>query len=341
MSTGVLSRYVGIRSEQGDINGNEKEAKFNFPTDIAFDANNNMYVVDAGNTIIRKVVDDGTNRIVTDYAGSGNYGDEDGPALSANIAGLQYLVIDSQGNLFFNTYDRIRKVSADGTTVSTIAGNYGGYSDGFARNARFSNPGGLAIDADTDGVAGTTNQSIYVADSGNSRVRKISDINGAVKVTTVSGTGEYDFGDGTADVATYRRPSALAFTGGVLYVVDRDDNRIRKVQLTPKVTIPSGQLTATYNITSINDVVYETDETIQFTSSSITGGTYSGGNVEFVLKSDELTPKIELGAESLVLDEAGGTLTLEVFLTDAAGASSAWENTELPSESSGSYQFMG
>ena len=52
------------------------------------------------------------------------------------------------------------------------------------------------------------------------------------------------------------------------------------------------------------------DETIKFTSSTVTGGTYSGGEVSLLLKSDELTPKIQLNAESLVLDEAAGTITL-------------------------------
>ena len=341
MSTGVLSRYVGITDEQGDTNGNQSEAKFNRPQDIAFDSSNNMYVLDRDNTKIRKVVDDGTNRIVTDYAGNGNWGNEDGPALEATISGLKSIVVDSSGNVFFTADDRIRKVSADGATVSTIAGEWGGYSDGYGQNARFSGPEGLAIDTDTDGVDGTTNQSIYVADVWNSRIRKISDINGQVKVTTISGTGDYDFINGTSEEATYRSPRYVAHGGGALFVVDSDDNRIRKVQLTPKMTIPVGQNSVTYNITSINDVVYETDEIIRITSSSVSGGTYSGGDIDLTLKSDELTPKIVLASDGLVLNEADGTVTLEVSLTDAAGASSNWTSTELPSDASSDYEFMG
>ena len=99
MSTGVLSRYVGKRHENGDDNGNETEAKFNGPVDIAFDSDNQMYVLDHDNTKIRKVVDNGTNRIVTDYAGNGNWGDRDGDALSAELGGLQSIVIDSNDNI--------------------------------------------------------------------------------------------------------------------------------------------------------------------------------------------------------------------------------------------------
>ena len=332
MSTGELSRYIGKTEDQGDDNGNQTEARFNGPQDIAFDSNNNMYVLDRDNTKIRKVIDDGTNRIVSDYAGNGNYGETDGDALSAELGGINSMVIDSSDNLFFTAYDRIRKVSSDGVTVSTVAGEWGGNNDGFGKNAAFSNPKGLAIDG---------NNNIFVADANNRVIRMISDINNSAKVTTISGTGEYDYQDGTSEQASYRSPSYVAYKNGILFVVDSDDNRIRQVQLIPKMTIAAGQTSATYNIRSLNDVVFENDESIKFTSSSITGGTYSEGEKVILLKSDELIPKIELGSESLVLNEADGTLELEVFLTDASGASSNWENTELPSEASEDFEFMG
>ena len=208
MSSGVLSRYVGLTDDQGDNNGNDTEAKFNRPQDIAFDSSNNMYVLDRDNTKIRKVVNNGTNRIVTDYAGNGNYGQDDGPALEATIEGLKSMVIDSAGNIFFTANDRIRKVSADGSTVSTVAGQWGGYSDGFGTNARFSDPRGLAIDG---------NDNIYVADANNSMIRKISDINNNVKVTTISGTGDYDYLDGTQDEAAYRSPRYVAYGNNALF----------------------------------------------------------------------------------------------------------------------------
>ena len=269
---------------------------------------------------------------MSDYAGNGNWGTSDGPALEAELSDLKNIVIDSNDNIFFSGSDRIRKVSANGDTVSTIAGEWGGYSDGYGSNARFSAPQGLAIDAQDN---------LYVADANNSIIRKISDINGQVRVTTISGTGEYDYVDGTSELASYRRPRYVAYGGGSLFVVDTDDNRIRKVQLTPKMTIPAGQLSVTYNIKSINDAVYETNEVIRLTSSSVTGGSYSGGDIDLTLISDELTPKIVLNSDDLVLDEANGTVTLEVSLVDAAGASSNWGRTELPSDASTDYEFMG
>ena len=336
MSTGVLSRYVGKRHENGDDNGNETEAKFNGPVDIAFDSDNQMYVLDHDNTKIRKVVDNGTNRIVTDYAGNGNWGDRDGDALSAELGGLQSIVIDSNDNIYVTTWNRVRKISADGSTVTTVAGEWHDFSDGYGRNARFRDPHGLAIDE---------NDNIYIADQGNNRIRKMSELGNVSqgpKVETISGIDEYDYQDGTADEAAYRRPMYVAYHAGSLYVVDSDDNRIRKVQLTPKMTIPSGQNSVTYNLEAIDDVVYENDETIKFTSNTIVGGTLGTTDpVTLTLKSDELIPKIELDAENLVLNEADGTLELEVYLTDAGGATSYWKETELPAEAANDYQFMG
>jgi hypothetical protein len=336
MSTGVLSRYVGLRYQEGDDNGNETEAKLNRPTDIGFDSNNIMYVVDHGNTKIRKVEDNGSNRIVTDYAGNGNYGNRDGNALvEAELGNLRNIVVDSNDNLYVTADERIRKISADGSTVSTIAGQWHDFADGYGTNAKFRTPEGLAIDA---------NDNIYVSDRGNHRIRKISELTSAkgVKVETISGTGDYDYQDGTNDQAAYRDPIAVIYGAGALFVVDRDDNRVRKVQITPKMTIPAGQTSVTYNLSSINDIVYETDETIQFTSNSVVGGTLASTDpISLILKSDELIPNVEIDAESLVLNEANGTLELEVFLVDSSGASSNWEKTELPSEASNDYEFMG
>ena len=89
-------------------------------------------------------------------------------------------------------------------------------------------------------------------------------------------------------------------------------------------------------------MVYETDETIQFTSNSVVGGTLASTDpISLTLKSDEAIPNVELDAESLVLNEDNGTVELEVFLVDSSGASSNWEETELPPDASNDYEFMG
>ena len=331
MSSGILSRYIGIRENQGDSDGTLSEAKFSYPTDIAFDSDNNMYVLDSENSKIKKV--DAATRVVTTIAGSGNRGQEDGDALQAEFSSMNGIVIDSANNIYVTNEQRIRKISADLTTVSTIAGDWQDYTDGYGRNASFAQPSGLAIDS---------NDNIYVADLNNSRIRKISDITGQVQVTTVAGSGEYDSTDGISEEASFKAPKNIGFGSGALYVVDSEDNKVRKVQLTPNMTIAPGQLSSTYNIKSINDAVYETDETIRITSSTITGGTLASSDpIDVILSSDELTPKVILSSDGLVLNEADGTVTLTVSLVDAAGASSNWGSTDLPNSASSDYEFMG
>ncbi len=109
------------------------------------------------------------------------------------------IVPDSNDNLYVTADERIRKISADGSNVSTIAGQWHDFADGYGTNAKFRTPEGLAIDA---------NDNIYVSDRGNHRIRKISELTSAkgVKVETISGTGDYDYQDGTNDQAAYRDP---------------------------------------------------------------------------------------------------------------------------------------
>ena len=139
---------------------------------------------------------------------------KDGDALNAELGGLQSIVIDSNNNLYVTSYDRIRKISADGSTVSTKAGEWYDFADGYGTNARFRNPYGLAIDE---------SDNIYVADQGNNRIRKISELGNLAqgpKVETISGIDQYDYQDGTAEEAAYKNPRSVAYNAGSLFVVD-------------------------------------------------------------------------------------------------------------------------
>ncbi len=113
-----------------------------------------------------------------------------------------------------------RVMLIDGNTIAVIAGTVAaGYKDGNAFTAMFKNPTGIAVND-----AGTT---IYVADRGNCRIRKI--VGG--QVSTVAGTGAIGYKDGPAASAKFRGPSALALRGDKLYVADDLDCRVRVVDL--------------------------------------------------------------------------------------------------------------
>ena len=136
-------------------------AEFNNPGGITRDKDGNIYVVDRGNLRIRKIAPSGD---VTTIAGIGKPGRTDGKADQAEFSTeMRDLVINEKGDLFFSDDHRIRELSAGGI-VSTIAGSIPGYEDGDGSDAKFNLPTGLAVDP-----LGT----IYVADLGNNRIRRI------------------------------------------------------------------------------------------------------------------------------------------------------------------------
>ena len=128
---------------------------------VALDQMTNLYAVEGGQ--VWKIAPDGTQTLL---AGSPNVsGFSDGPALLALFGGLQDSVVDASGNIFLSDYTRIRKLSAQGAVTSLAGTDVPGYVNGPGPNARFNNVTGLCQDA---------NGNLYVADSGNNCIRKIS-----------------------------------------------------------------------------------------------------------------------------------------------------------------------
>lgn len=151
-------------STEGFSDADAHHAQFNTPSGIAIDRKGNIIIADTSNNRIRKIAADGK---VTTLAGSGLAGHSDGPPGEAQFDGPIGIAIDRQGNvLVADAYnDRIRKISADGV-VTTVAGQDApGFTDGNASTAAFNTPSGITID---------TLDNIFVADTGNSSVRKIT-----------------------------------------------------------------------------------------------------------------------------------------------------------------------
>jgi sugar lactone lactonase YvrE len=160
---GEVSTLAGGR--EGFADGAGADASFNTPSALAADAEGNLYVADTGNNRVRKVAPDGN---VTTIAGDGAAGFKDGPAAQAEFDAPVGVAVDKEGNVYVaDTYnDRVRVVTKDGS-VKTIAGaGSPGYADGDALTAAlFDTPCALAV-ADAGEV--------YVADTGNGRLRKIT-----------------------------------------------------------------------------------------------------------------------------------------------------------------------
>ena len=227
-SNGLVSTLAGT-NDVGNSNGVGTAASFKNPTGIAFDAlTKNVYVADAGNNLIRKIAPDGT---VSTFAGSGNAGADDGTSTSASFNYPTGIAVDKMGNLYVadNYNNVIRKITPAGV-VSTWAGSGSqGNDDGTGTAANFAGPSGVAVGADGN---------VYVADSFNNLIRKISP---DAVVSTLAGSGKQGSTNGNGITASFNYPTGIAVdAANNVYVADQGNDRIRKINPNGDVTILAG-----------------------------------------------------------------------------------------------------
>jgi len=227
---GTVTTLAGSARVVGSANGVGAAANFSYPNDLVADAAGNVYVAD--NDTIRKITPDG---VVTTLAGSpGTIGYADGFGSSAIFNGLFGLAIDAAGNIYTTESGNniIRKVSPQGM-VTTVAGVVGvaGSADGVAGLATFYSPAGIAVDA-----AGN----LFVADTGNSIIRKIS-VDGVV--STLAGSARVTGSiDGIGAGARFNGPLGIVVDAADnVYVADQVNATIRKISPTGAVSTIAGQ----------------------------------------------------------------------------------------------------
>ena len=228
-SSGTITTIAGTGEFgfNGD-GGPATDARLAAPTGVAVDGAGNLYIADARNHRIRKVDSSGT---ITTIAGFVDPGDG-GPASEGRLAFPTGVAVNGAGNLYIADArnHRIRKVDSSGT-ITTIAGTgefgFGG-DGGPATDARLALPNGMAVDG-----AGN----LYIADSGNHRIRKV-DSSGTI--TTIAGF--VDPGDGgPASEGRLAFPTGVATDGaGNLYIADSRNHRIRKVDSSGTITTIAG-----------------------------------------------------------------------------------------------------
>lgn len=235
---GVVTTVAG--GAEGFADGAGAAASFSTPSALALDAAGNLYVADTGNNRVRRVTPEG---VVSTIAGDGTAGFRDGPAAQAQFDAPVGVAVDKDGNVYVaDTYnDRVRVINRDGQ-VRTLAGaGTPGHADGGALDAAlFDTPCAVAVSE-----AGE----VYVADTGNNRLRRVTK-DGQVQTLNLhrppdpsqagaagapeATPAQTHAGQNPAGVAAepfeLSKPAGLALTrDGFLYVTELDRGRVTQV----------------------------------------------------------------------------------------------------------------
>jgi len=232
---GVVSTFAG-NLYYGNTNATGQAASFDYPYGVAVDTIAGIiYVADRINNEIRKIT---TLGVVTTLAGSYYPGSINGTGVGAKFYSPFGVTVDPFGNVFVaDTYNhQIRKITSAGVVTTFAGSGLQGNSDGIGSVASFNYPSSVASDASGN---------IYVADTNNNSIRKIST---SGVVSTLAGNIQSGHADGIGVLASFNGPSGVACDAlGNVYVADSNNNRIRKITTS---SIPTGIL----GLTSIQEI---------------------------------------------------------------------------------------
>jgi sugar lactone lactonase YvrE len=236
---------TGSTTYSGD-NGQATAAGLKNPFGVALDAAGNVYIADTYNHRIRKATI--STGIITTIAGTGtsSYSGDNGPATSATLNNPSGVALDSAGNIYIADLgnSRIRKVTVSTGIISTIAGtgtvSYSG-DNGQATSATLNYPFGVGLD---------TASNVYIADTSNHRIRKVTISTGIITTFAGTGTASYSGDNGPATSATLNYPSGVAVdSAGNIYIAATENNRIRKVTVSTGIitTIAGSSTSGSYS----------------------------------------------------------------------------------------------
>jgi trimeric autotransporter adhesin len=281
-ATGVITTVAGngTGGYSGD-GGKATSAELHFPNGVAADSAGNLYIADYNNQRIRKV--SVTTGIITTVAGNGALGfsGDGGAATSAKLNDPASVVVDLAGNLYIADYhnNRIRKVNATTGIITTVAGGGSGCAgqsdsvgDGCAAtSAELSLPRYVVVDS---------SHNLYISDSQNERIRKVSAATGVITTVAGDGTSGYSGDTGPATSDELHQPFGVAEdSAGNLYIADSLNNRIRKASgTTSPVIFPE---TAVGSSSASQKVLLRINSSLKITSISVPKS--QGGKQEFTV----------------------------------------------------------
>lgn len=212
-----VTTVAGFSGKKGQLDGSVKKALFFGPDNIALDKDFNIIVGDADNRLIRKII---LEKAVATIAGSPKFRVKDGEGKNAVFSYPTGVAVSNKGNIYIadRCTSAICKIDTTGKVTTIAGGKYHGFKDGIGGGAYFREPVALAVDKD---------ENIYVADSGNNAIRKVT---AKGKVTTIVGNGSFGFKNGHVEEALLNWPTGIVLDkNGDIYFCDSRNNAIRKL----------------------------------------------------------------------------------------------------------------
>lgn len=232
-----INYYTGD-GDNGTRIGTAYATSYNQPTGIGKDENGYILVADTYNNRILRIKDDAVEVVAGNYERLGNdgfpiSGYKDGDAKEAMFSKPTDFVVDLAGNIYVSDFGNhaIRRVTTTGKVVTFAGTGKAGYKNGTTKEAMFNGPQGIALDHEGN---------IYIADSYNHAIRKIS-VEGRVSHFAGSKVGKYGYRNGSIEVALFHEPTDVAVDKqGNVYVADLGNQRIRKIDIEGNVTTVAG-----------------------------------------------------------------------------------------------------
>jgi sugar lactone lactonase YvrE len=290
-------------------------AKLSAPAGVATDTDGNLYIADTGNNVVREVSP--LTGYITTIAGNGTagYSGDGGAATAATLNGPSGLFFESNATLLIASpgANVVRAVNLVDGIINTVAGTgtSGFAGDGaLATSAQLSKPGAVWADAATN---------VYIADMGNSRVRRVDASTGFITTVAGSATAGYAGDNGSATAAQLNSPTGIALDAKAnLYIADAKANVIRKVDVSHGATVNFGSqstssASAAYLLTATN---------AGNTSLTFTGLSVAANYAQAATTGTDCTATLTLAAGatcniSLTFSPtAGGTINGSVVTTD-------------------------